>query len=146
MRHLARSGHIKMLCLTLHRPWGHAIIHGTKRIENRTWKPPLRIVGQFIYIHSGKIYSKTAVKFMKQNGFFAPKDEDCPTGIIGIAEITGYTEEDESPWFFGPYGWTIGKVWSFAKPIDCPGKQGLWKPDLKLFEGVTVVELEEDFI
>lgn len=37
--------------LTLWRPWAWAIIHGPKRVENRTWKPPASFIGKRIGIH-----------------------------------------------------------------------------------------------
>lgn len=128
--------------LTLIRPWGHAIIYGPKKIENRSWKPPKTIRGKFIYIHSGQKYDKTAVNFMKRRGYNPPDEKSCPTGIIGLVEITGYVKQSESPWFVGPFGWTVGGVIAFLEPIKCPGKQGLWRPDIsatgdimKMFNG-----------
>jgi len=76
---------------------------------------------------------------MNKNGFYPPEDNECPTGIIGMAEITGYTTALETPWFFGPYGWTIGGVIAFLEPIECPGKQGLWRPDENIVENIVKV-------
>jgi len=131
--------------LTLHRPWGHAIIYGRKRIENRTWKPPKSIIGKFIFLHSGKSYDKKAVDFMHKLGFYPPDEKDCPLGIIGMIEITGYSRRIENAWFFGPYGWTIGGVIAFLEPIECPGKQGLWQPDTEIVENI-VREYKDNWI
>ena len=35
-----------MKALTLWRPWAAAIVHGTKRVENREWTPPRSMLGQ----------------------------------------------------------------------------------------------------
>lgn len=43
-----------MKALTIKAPWAQAIAHGTKRIENRTWKPHADVIGQRIAIHCGK--------------------------------------------------------------------------------------------
>lgn len=46
-----------MLALTLHRPWPWAIFNlapeAAKRVENRSWKPPARVIGTRIAIHAG---------------------------------------------------------------------------------------------
>ena len=44
--------------LTLHRPWGEAIIHGPKRLENRPNPPPRDLVGKRIVIHAGLTWDK----------------------------------------------------------------------------------------
>ncbi|MFP4600655.1 MAG: ASCH domain-containing protein [Persicimonas sp.] len=40
--------------LTIKAPWAQAIVHGTKRIENRTWKPHSDVMGEVIALHCGK--------------------------------------------------------------------------------------------
>lgn len=42
-----------MKALTLRHPWAFCIAHWGKRIENRTWKPPAKLIGQRIAIHGG---------------------------------------------------------------------------------------------
>lgn len=44
----------KMQALTIWQPWASLIVHGFKRIENRTWAPPADLVGTTIAIHAGK--------------------------------------------------------------------------------------------
>jgi hypothetical protein len=43
--------------LTVRDPWAQAIIYGPKRIENRTRKPPSKIIGERIAIHCGKTHA-----------------------------------------------------------------------------------------
>lgn len=43
-----------MKALTLTCPWGPAIAHWDKRVENRTWSPPESLIGQRLAIHAGK--------------------------------------------------------------------------------------------
>lgn len=43
-----------MQALTLWQPWASAIAAGAKQIENRSWSPPARVMGQRILIHAGK--------------------------------------------------------------------------------------------
>lgn len=42
--------------LSLYQPWASAIVHGSKRIENRPIPPPANIVGQRIFIHAAKTW------------------------------------------------------------------------------------------
>ena len=44
-----------MQAITLKHPWAFAIARLGKRVENRTWKPPNRLLGQRIAIHGGAI-------------------------------------------------------------------------------------------
>lgn len=56
--------------------------------------------------------------------------DDLPLrGIIGVVEVTGVVTRSNSPWFDGPYGWTL------ANPREVPfvplrGSQGLFDVDL----------------
>jgi hypothetical protein len=54
--------------ITLHRPWGHAIAHLGKDIENRTWKCPLPI-GSYVAIHDGNTEDSDSDWFMGSIGW-----------------------------------------------------------------------------
>lgn len=139
-----------MKALTLHRPWSDAIVHGPKRVENRTWRPPVRVLAQRIAIHAGKAY---AVTVDLPGGYVAPSKEDCPTGIVGVATVAGYLDArkgrrdrvqrwpfsndgarivnalsslDSDPYWIGPVGWLLECVVALPEPIPMNGKQGLW--------------------
>ena len=43
-----------MKALTLTPEWAWAVTALDKRVENRTWRPPERMIGQRIAIHAGK--------------------------------------------------------------------------------------------
>lgn len=51
-----------MKALTLWRPWPYAIFHlpphVAKRVENRSWKPPVTLIGHRIAIHAGKTWDE----------------------------------------------------------------------------------------
>lgn len=49
-----------MRALTIRQPWLHAIAAGTKRVENRTWRPPRLVIGTVIALHAGKSYDREA--------------------------------------------------------------------------------------
>ena len=38
----------------MRQPWPWAILHAGKRIENRTWAPPVEMIGQRFLLHAAK--------------------------------------------------------------------------------------------
>lgn len=121
----------ELRALTLWRPWPHAILYGGKRLENRPWKPWERIIGHFIALHAGMKYDTDAAVAMRELELYdPPADKWCPKGVIvGVARVTGYVEESDSPWFSGPFGWTLDDVVPFLAPVKAKGMQGLWLVD-----------------
>lgn len=119
---------MKIRGLTLIRPWGVAVDHLGKSIENRTWDCYLD-VGDYIAIHYGKSWDKTAVGFIETaTGQTHPdltKDKVPHSAIASVARFGGNVRDSESPWFVGPVGWLLEDI----TPIDfvsCKGRQGLW--------------------
>ena len=43
-----------MQALTICQPYAELILRGAKLVENRTWWPPVQLIGQRFAIHSGK--------------------------------------------------------------------------------------------
>jgi hypothetical protein len=154
-----------MLGLTLWRPWDHAILYGGKPLENRPWKPWARIIGKRIALHAGLKYDTEGAEWMRREGLYEPPAEPlCPKGcIVGTFRVRGWvnelgfdnngvsTDHDESPWFFGPFGWLLEDVTALESPLPCRGAQSLWQvpaevwsptptspptpsPQMKLFE------------
>jgi len=119
--------------LTLHRPWPSAILYGSKRIENRSWKPWESVIGQYIAIHAGVKYDDEAANWMREEGLYdAPYSKSCPIGIVGLVRVTGFYDDttvipDDDPWWFGPVGWKLADPIAFDDPIPCRGTQGLWR-------------------
>jgi hypothetical protein len=119
-----------LLAITLHRPWGFAIAHLTKRVENRTWECRLPI-GSYLAIHNGKAWNPDGAKLCTQlNPYPIPNptpETDPPQAIIAIARFGGNVTSDSSFWFQGPIGWVLYEVTPIA-PVPCPGRQGFWVP------------------
>jgi hypothetical protein len=116
--------------LTLHRPWGYAISHLDKRVENRTWNCPLPI-GTFIAIHNGQKWDKEGELFIRRQNaselFDHPSEENCPAGaIVAVAQFDGNVTESDSPWFCGPVGWQLKNVVAINPIMGVKGQQGLW--------------------
>lgn len=84
--------------LTLWRPWGACIfgwtrrngivVPGPKRIENRPWPAPDRMIGQRIAFHDGLTWDHGGAEFMRRAGFDPPTPEEWPAGLItGVARV-----------------------------------------------------------
>lgn len=56
-----------MKALTLWQPWASAIAHGFKKVENRPWRPPAKMIGQRFAIHAGKTYDKDGEAFLAKH-------------------------------------------------------------------------------
>jgi hypothetical protein len=135
-----------MRALTFWRPWVHAILYGGKRIENRSWKPWDKVVGHYIALHSGLKYDGEGAFWMREQDLYDPPGvKDCQPGcILGVAQLTGYVTENESPWFVGPYGWTFDNVVSFSSPIEVTGRQGLWILDEEMEKAVWFQVMKQE--
>ena len=139
-----------MKALSLSQPWCWAVMHAGKHIENRSWAPPIEMIGQQIVIHAAKSWDdkkeyryldewpRTPVGYLMRLDAWDPfhfpaRREMYPaSAIVGIATIDRVVTkpdtlpEDQKHWFFGPYGWVLTNVINIPRPVACPGKQGLW--------------------
>lgn len=138
--------------LTLIRPMGQAIVHGTKRIENRPQNLPraMRGVETVVAVHSGKKLDPYYTRLCRDidgressacAGLVLPYEENLhDEGIIGLMRLTGhvFTEADrpiinsgmgEYPdrWWSGPFGYEIKEVTRLlVSAVPCRGMQGFW--------------------
>lgn len=145
-----------MKALTLWRPWPAAIIHSTKRVENRTWVPPPWLLGKDFALHAGKTVDKDTVEDLISAAMnmdpvgVNPDLLPGPTGIVAVVRLAGYVAEAngrrvrmgidealarqivESPWYGGPAGWVLDNIRPLFEPVECKGAQGLWNvpPDI----------------
>ena len=112
--------------LTIWQPWASLIVHGPKRIENRTRKPWSRLHGQLIGIHAGaRIDTDTESDYATRYQLPAP----LPHGaLLGVARIIGTVEKSDDPWFFGPVGIKLADVVAFSSPVPMRGAQSYWSP------------------
>jgi len=113
-----------MLALTLIQPWAWAICHAGKRIENRDWPPPARIIGQRIAIHAGKKRDDAAL-ILSQG--IRPPGELPSMAVVATARVTGVVEKSDDRWFVGDYGWLLDEVRVLEVPVQCKGALGLWR-------------------
>lgn len=113
--------------LTVRQPWAGAIVHQTKRVENRTWKLPAALTGARVLIHAAKAPDRDAV-------VYGP-DLDVYGAIVGAATITGcHYDSGRQPccseWAFtGTYHWELNDVIALPEPVPAKGALSFWTPD-----------------
>ena len=132
-----------MRCLTVRQPYAWAIIHGSKRIENRSRRTNHR--GP-LAIHAGL----TRAEFRSGRDFTTmmpglPEPADLVYGaVIGVVDVIDcvpYETVKDQP-FAVPLGW----CWLLAdprpiEPIPMAGKLGLFSVDLdEILEGSRQVD------
>jgi hypothetical protein len=115
--------------ITLIRPWGYAIAHCGKDVENRPWECSLP-VGSWIAIHNGKKWDESAVEYIRQRVPHVPiptKEVDLPGQIIAISRFCGNVNESDSPWFMGPVGVCFDRIIAIDPIPHAKGQLGLWR-------------------
>ena len=144
-----------MHALSLHQPFASAIVAGPKRVENRTWVPPDRIVGKRIWIHAAKRWNKVLAFKGEALGFSIDREAAPAGAIVGSAVVTGWVRRHlgqvvdfniypvrsdstlaklaadsvvRDPWWLGPVGWTLADVRKLREPVPCVGRQRIWTP------------------
>lgn len=115
-----------MDALTIRQPWAHAILHGGKNVENRSWAPnrpaPFRLA-----IHAGKGYDAGAY-----DG--APGRDALDFGaVVGEVDVVGWHHADQcgglcSPWAMpGQWHWWLGDRTVYLEAVPAVGRLGLWE-------------------
>ncbi len=123
------------LAISIRQPWAHAIVHGWKDIENRTWSTMVR--GP-ICIHASKYDKRNFAEDAEgyrgaldivRASFDVPNiafDDLTFGAIVGVADIVDCVTDHASPWFFGPYGFVLANARPIT-PIPLKGKQGFFE-------------------
>lgn len=104
-----------------------------KRIENRSWQPPIECVGKRFALHAAKSWDPDGLRFIIRQGVtHAPSDKTraASSCIVGVATIDRIVTtdrtlpEEQKRWFFGEFGWVLTDVRKLATPIPMKGAQG----------------------
>lgn len=123
-----------MKALTIRQPWAGAIVHQTKRVENRTWKLPAAMHGARILIHAGAQLDRDARVYGPNLGVYG--------AIIGAATLTGCHFHNGnqvccSEWAFeDTYHWTLADIVALPEPVPCKGRLGFWNPPADVLAAV----------
>lgn len=130
--------------LSLSRPWPWAIFDAppdvAKSIENRSWPPPIWMIGETIALHAAKSWDDSAISFLLRLGLDPPGRYDLHihSAIVGVATIdrvvtTSKTLGDQARWFLEErpdgkdnFGWVLTNKRKLRLPVECKGRQGLW--------------------
>lgn len=115
----------QMKALTVLQPWAWAIIHGPKRIENRTWFTRYR--GP-LAIHAGVSHARLGDEGELLPGM-PPYCELVYGAIIGTVDLVDcvrLVDVAGRPFATGPWCWIIERPQALARPIPFRGRQGLY--------------------
>jgi hypothetical protein len=137
-----------MLTLSICQPWAHLIIAGIKRVENRTWRTPVRgriavhatrlVVRSWseIFDHGGPRVAFDEEVAFEDDGTVLPAMAALPVGaIVGTVEVYDCLEEMDlpddlllhDPFVAGPWVWLLRDPRPLAVPFACKGKLRLWE-------------------
>jgi ASCH domain len=138
----------QMRALTIQQPWADAIVLGPKRVENRSWPAPRRLIGQEVALHAGKKIDRHADfppgclwmampecrPFMSRLGMVLAVA--TLTGCHRASDCGGRDRQDGrrlprrgcSPWSMpDQYHWEFDDIRPLADPVPCKGAQRLWR-------------------
>ncbi len=131
-----------MKAITIDPVWAWAIMHGPKRVENRTWATSHR--GPLL-IHAGSNTSREAAARAELARLGIDVPEEIPRGaILGTVELVDvvrYPDQDADGRLFdddphdlaadplatGPVCWILRNPRPLPAPIICGGRQRLWE-------------------
>ena len=124
-----------MRALSIRQPWAWLVVNGYKDIENRTWSTNFR--GR-IYVHAGQ--RMVPDDYPEQRQFLTRAGIVIPPGlargaIVGEVTITGCVAHSDSPWFCGPYGFTLADPVVYNNPVPYRGQLGFFPVDESSLKG-----------
>jgi hypothetical protein len=119
-----------MKALTICQPYASAIVHGLKKVENRTWETRYR---GLLLIHAGKsrAYLENAIAAYGSH-FLWLRPNSLPFGaIIGRVNLVDCVNEEEGKridpvWANGPFCFVLENPVLFEPPIPYKGAQGFF--------------------
>jgi hypothetical protein len=138
-----------MKAITIHPLWAWAIVHGPKRVENRTWATRHR--GR-LAIHASaqsttaRESDAVARALLERLGVKdIPADEDLVRGaVIGVVTLVDCWRLDddrrrlfdepplgEDPFAEGPVCWLLADVEPLDEPVPCRGRQQVWEVQIR---------------
>lgn len=124
-----------MKVLSVQQPYAWALVHGPKRIENRTWNTPYR--GP-VAIHASRNQVRR-YEFITEQGreLLAPQPQLVFGAIIGVMDLRYCFDAasaheafpDQREFISGPECWCLFDPIPLTRPIPCKGRLGLWWHD-----------------
>jgi hypothetical protein len=116
---------IVMLCLSVYPHWAWAIIHGEKRIENRTWKTNIR--GR-IFIHASCSQSPLSPSDRRLLAGMPDVSSlaGCIIGSVEIVDCVPLCDVEGERYASGPWCWILARPRSM-RPLHCRGAARFWR-------------------
>jgi hypothetical protein len=142
----SRSDRVPEHALSVMQPWASAIVHGSKRIENRTWRPFQLKDGPFaIWIHASAKPDRASLDHptpalhswgvrSRTVRFSSPAWGLTCGAIIGAAVVEDVRDgldrlpDGQEGWWAGPLAWVLRGVVALDEPVRASGRLGLWRP------------------
>lgn len=140
-----------MIALTVHPEWAYAICQLGKRVENRTWRPPVRLIGRDLVIHAGVALAggvaRDAVASVDRVARMALVDRgDDPaaapaslerilaeirgcrrSAFVAVVRLASFDRHERGPWCVpGQWHWRLDSVRVLTDPLTASGRLGLW--------------------
>jgi len=132
----------KIPVLTIKQPWLYAIMYLNKRIENRSWHFPSKLIGKQIALHSSKSIDFQGIEYIEQKLGL----DIGPEAYVDTGKILAYATIDDSfyimnnlkssvlpveqlKWIKGRYLWVLNNVEILNRPINAQGRQRIWYYD-----------------
>ncbi|HCA85489.1 MAG TPA: hypothetical protein DEQ61_08350 [Streptomyces sp.] len=123
-----------MKALTIRQPWADAIVHGTKRTENRTWRAPTKHIGTRILIHAAAGEDRAARSSHETPAELTSNLLEWPgarSAIIAVATLTGSHFDTGCCYPWGQrevYHWRLADILTLPEPVTCTGRLSFWTP------------------
>lgn len=142
---------MKLRCLTVRQPWAHAIVHGCKRWENRTWAPKYR---GLLLIHAGTADRDHYARFEEID---LPDGTKIPTadlrygaiiGAVRFTDVRGEVEaiqlsrsDREKAFVEGPQCWRFDEPVVFDSPVVVKGKLNLFEVESSILSAQDLAKI-----
>lgn len=131
-----------MKALTIRQPWAAAIVHGTKRTENRSWPAPAKHLGTRILIHAAASNDRTPrpsneVPAELTRGMSVWPDTRSAIVAIATLDSCHFDAGCCTPWgMSGYFHWTLADVAALPEPVPAKGALGFWTPSADVLAAV----------
>lgn len=142
-----------MKALSLWQPYAAFITAGLKRVETRSWSPPVDAIGTTILIHAARRQVNGADReLMHRVGFDGSLYYGCvvvrariawaeqvrPAGLVSDRMLAhkAMLDPDLGDWSAGRWLWALDEVTPVWPPVPCRGRQGLWTVPPEMLEAM----------
>jgi hypothetical protein len=128
-----------MRAITLIQPWAGPIAQGIKTVENRTWEPPLALLGQRIAIHAGAKLDRETVEDLYEDGLDPVRLWEMRSAALAVATLERFVADrftsglqsplsltrEQARFYNGPVGFVLSDIVAID-PVPCKGALGFW--------------------